>query len=484
MSYIKDLNNYTTLTDFYELTMANGYFELGMKDTIVYFDMFYRTNPNNAGFAIFAGLEQVVEYIQNLKFSDEDIAYLKKLGTFSEGFLAYLKDFHFTGDIYSVTEGNFMFPNEPVITVKAPIIEAQILETFLLLTINHQSLIATKTERIVRSAEGRAVMEFGARRAQGPSAAILGPRAAYIAGAVGTSCVTCDEWFGVKALGTMAHSWVQAFPSEYEAFKAYTKLYPDNVVLLVDTYNVLKSGVPNAIRVIKEFGLTKAAVRIDSGDIAYLSKKTRKMLDDAGLSFVGICASNSLDEYLIADLLKQGAKLDSFGVGERLITSKSHPVFDGVYKLAAIEANGEIIPKMKISENEAKITNPHFKQVYRFFSKETNMALADVITVYDEEIPADNYEIFDPQFTWKRKVLTNYYVEPLRAKIFENGKLIYQLPKLEEIRKNCQYQLSRLWEEVKRFDNPHNFYVDLSQKLWDIKQQLLKENRHHILDNK
>lgn len=475
MSYLKDLNNYTTLTDFYELTMANGYYELGMKDQIVYFDMFYRTNPNSAGFAICAGLEQLIDYIENLKFSDSDIAYLRSLNTFSEGFLEYLKSFKFTGDVYAVKEGNFMFPNEPIVTIKAPIIEAQILETFLLLTINHQSLIATKTERIVRAAEGRAIMEFGARRAQGPSAAILGPRAAYIAGAVGTSCVACDERFGVKALGTMAHSWIQAFPSEYEAFLAYTKLYPDNVVLLVDTYNVLKSGVPNAIKVIKECNLTKAAIRIDSGDIAYLSKKARKMLDDAGLSFVKICASNSLDEYIITDLLKQNAKIDSFGVGERLITSKSHPVFDGVYKLAGVEVDGIIIPKMKISENEAKVTNPHFKQVYRFFSKETNMALADVITVYDEEIPEDNYEIFDPQFTWKRKVLTKYYVEPLRVKVFENGKLIYKVPPLEEVRKYCQYELSRLWDEVKRFDNPHGYYVDLSQKLWDIKEALLRK---------
>ena len=472
---MKDLNNYTMLTDFYELTMANGYYELGMKDTIVYFDMFYRTNPNNSGFAICAGLQQLIEYVQNLHFTKQDIDYLRGLNQFSEGFLEYLANFHFTGDIYAIKEGNFMFPNEPVVTVKAPIIEAQLLETFLLLTINHQSLIATKTERIVRAAEGRAVMEFGARRAQGPSAAILGPRAAYIAGASGTSCVTADEWFGVKALGTMAHAWIQAFDTEYDAFREYVKLYPNNVVLLVDTYNVLKSGVPNAIKVIKEFNIKKAGIRIDSGDIAYLSKKARKMLDEAGLNFVTICASNSLDEYLITDLLKQGARIDSFGVGERLITSKSHPVFDGVYKLAGMEIDGKIVPKMKISENEAKVTNPHFKQVYRFFSKETNMALADVITVYDEIIPQDNYEIFDPQFTWKRKVLTDYYYEPLRVKVFENGKLIYKVPTLEESRSYCKFELSRLWDEVKRFDNPHGYYVDLSQKLWDIKVELLNK---------
>lgn len=472
---LKDLNNYTTLTDFYELTMANGYYELGMKDKIVYFDMFYRMNPNNAGFSVCAGLKQLIEYIENLHFSSENIEYLRKQGSFSEGFLEYLKDFHFTGDIYAVEEGNFIFPNEPIVTVKAPIIEAQIIETFLLLTINHQSLIASKAERIVRAAAGRSVMEFGARRAQGASAAILGPRAAYIAGVSGTSCVTCDEWFGVKALGTMAHSWVQAFPSEYEAFKAYVKLYPDNVVLLVDTYNVLKSGVPNAIKVIKEFNLEKAAVRIDSGDIAYLSKSARKMFDEVGLPFVKICASNSLDEYLITELQNQGACIDSYGVGERLITSKSNPVFDGVYKLAAIVENGEIVPKMKISENEGKITNPHFKKVYRLFSKDTNMALADVICLHDEVIDSEEYEIFDPRFTWKRKNLTNFYVEELQKPIFKDGKLVYQIPSLEESRKFCKYSLSRLWDEVKRFDNPHGYYVDLSQKLWDIKNSLLQK---------
>lgn len=473
----KDLNNYTTLTDYYELTMANGYYELGLKDTIVYFDMFYRTNPNQAGFAVSAGLKQLIDYIENLHFTDEDIEYLRSKNSFSEGFLDYLKNFHFTGDIYAVEEGNFVFPNEPIVTVKAPIIEAQIIETFLLLTMNHQTLIATKAERIVRAAKGRGVMEFGARRAQGASAAIEGPRAAYIAGVVGTSCVTCDEWYGVKALGTMAHSWVQTFDNEYEAFKAYVKLYPDNVVLLIDTYNVLQSGVPNAIKVIKEFNLKKAGVRIDSGDIAYLSKETRKMLDEAGLNFVTICASNSLDEYLITELQNQGACIDSYGVGERLITSKADPVFDGVYKLAGIEKDGVIIPKMKISENEGKITTPHFKKVYRLFSKEDNKALADVICVHDEVINENEpYEIFDPRFTWKRKTLTNYKVEELHKQIFKNGKLVYQIPTLEESRAFCKYSLSRLWDEVKRFDNPHGYYVDLSQKLWDIKHDILMKN--------
>ncbi len=474
---MKDLNNYTTLTDFYELTMANGYYELGMKDEIVYFDMFYRTNPNQAGFAVCAGLKTLIDYIENLHFTEEDINYLRSKGCFSEGFLNYLKDFHFSGDIYAVEEGNFIFPNEPIVTIKAPIIEAQIIETFVLLTINHQTLIATKAERIVRAAKGRSVMEFGARRAQGASAAINGPRAAYIAGAAGTSCVTCDQWYGVKALGTMAHSWVQTFESEYEAFKAYVKLYPDNVVLLIDTYNVLQSGIPNAIKVIKEFNLKKAGVRIDSGDIAYLSKEARKMLDEAGLNFVTICASNSLDEYLITELRNQGACIDSYGVGERLITSKADPVFDGVYKLAAIEKDGMIIPKIKISENEGKITTPHFKKTYRLFSNEDNKALADVLCVYDEKVPTEPYEIFDPRCTWKRKTLTNFTAETLQKPIFKNGKLVYKVPSLEESRKFCTYSLSRLWDEVKRFDNPHGYYVDLSEKLWNIKHDLLVKGR-------
>ncbi len=474
---MKDLNNYTTLTDFYELTMANGYYELGMKDEIVYFDMFYRTNPNQAGFAVCAGLKTLIDYIENLHFTEEDINYLRSKGCFSEGFLNYLKDFHFTGDIYAVEEGNFIFPNEPIVTIKAPIIEAQIIETFVLLTINHQTLIATKAERIVRAAKGRSVMEFGARRAQGAAAAINGPRAAYIAGAAGTSCVTCDQWYGVKALGTMAHSWVQTFESEYEAFKAYVKLYPDNVVLLIDTYNVLQSGIPNAIKVIKEFNLKKAGVRIDSGDIAYLSKEARKMLDEAGLNFVTICASNSLDEYLITELQNQGACIDSYGVGERLITSKADPVFDGVYKLAAIEKDGMIIPKIKISENEGKITTPHFKKTYRLFSNEDNKALADVLCVYDELVPTEPYEIFDPRCTWKRKTLTNFTVETLQKPIFKNGKLVYKVPSLEESRKFCTYSISRLWDEVKRFDNPHGYYVDLSEKLWNIKHDLLVKGR-------
>lgn len=478
-----DKNNYTMLCDFYELTMANGYFQKNMQDEIVYFDMFFRNVPDDGGFAIFAGLEQLVEYIENLHFSEEDLAYLSKVDGFTPDFIEYLRNFKFTGDIYSVKEGTVIFPNEPLITVRANAIEAQIIETFLLLTINHQSLIATKTNRIVRSAGDKVVMEFGARRAQGASAAIYGPRAAYIAGVAGTSCTYDDVHYGIKALGTMAHSWVQMFDSEYEAFKTYCEIYPNNVVLLIDTYNVLKSGAPNAIKVIKEVllpkGIRKAGVRIDSGDIAYLSKKLRKMFDDAGLEFVTIVASNSLDERIIDELNRQGACIDSYGVGERLITSKSSPVFGGVYKLVAIEKNGKIIPKIKISENESKITNPHFKKVYRLYGRDTNKALADVICLHDEDIDdTQDYEIFDPKCTWKRKLVYDFYKEELQVPIFKNGKLVYELPTLEEIRQHCKNEVERQWDEVKRFDNPHEYYVDLSQKLWDIKHNMLKnENK-------
>lgn len=475
-----DKNNYTMLCDFYELTMANGYFQKGMQNEIVYFDMFFRSVPDGGGFAIFAGLEQLVEYIQNLHFTEEDLAYLSKIDGFTEDFIEYLRNFKFTGDIYSVKEGTVIFPNEPLITVRTNAVEAQIIETFLLLTINHQSLIATKTNRIVRAAGDKLVMEFGARRAQGASAAIYGTRAAYIAGVGGTSCTYDDVHFGIKALGTMAHSWVQMFDSEYEAFKTYCEIYPNNVVLLIDTYNVLKSGAPNAIKVIKEVllpkGIRKAGVRIDSGDIAYLSKKLRKMFDDAGLDFVTIVASNSLDERIIDELNRQDACVDSYGIGERLITSKSAPIFGGVYKLVAVEKDGEIIPKIKISENEAKITNPHFKKVYRLYGRDTDKALADVICLHDEDIDdSQDYEIFDPKFTWKRKLVYDFYKEELQVPIFKNGELVYKLPTLEEIRAYCKKEVDRQWDEVKRFDNPHEYYVDLSQKLWDIKHNMLKE---------
>ena len=480
----KNPMNYTLLCDFYELTMANGYFQTGMSEQICYFDVFFRTVPDGGGFAIAAGLEQVIEYIENLRFDDEDIDFLRSKGTFSEEFLAYLKDFRFTGDIWAVPEGTPIFPGEPFMTVRAPAIEAQFIETYLLLTLNHQSLIATKSNRIVRAAGGRPVSEFGSRRAQGSDGAVLGARAAYIAGCTGTACTLADQMYGSPAGGTMAHSWIQMFPDEYTAFKTYCELYPHSATLLVDTYNVLKSGVPNAIRAFKEVllpqGITKCAIRLDSGDLTYLSRKARKMLDAAGLTECSIVASNSLDEYIIRDLLLQGAQIDSFGVGERLITSKSEPVFGGVYKLAAVEdKEGNIIPKIKVSENPAKITNPHFKKVYRIFENETGKAMADLICVHDEVIdPSQPLELFDPEATWKRKTVTDFTAVELLVPIFQGGKLVYQSPSITEMRAYCAAQIDLQWDEVKRFENPHNYYVDLSQKLWDIKHELLKQAGH------
>ena len=480
----KNPMNYTLLCDFYELTMANGYFKTGMSEQICYFDVFFRTVPDGGGFAIAAGLEQVIEYIENLRFDDEDIDFLRSKGTFSEEFLSYLKDFRFTGDIWAVPEGTPIFPGEPFMTVRAPAIEAQFIETYLLLTLNHQSLIATKSNRIVRAAEGRPVSEFGSRRAQGSDGAVLGARAAYIAGCTGTACTLADQMYGSPAGGTMAHSWIQMFPDEYTAFKTYCELYPHSATLLVDTYNVLKSGVPNAIRAFKEVllpqGITKCAIRLDSGDLTYLSRKARKMLDAAGLTECSIVASNSLDEYIIRDLLLQGAQIDSFGVGERLITSKSEPVFGGVYKLAAVEdKEGNIIPKIKVSENPAKITNPHFIKVYRIFENETGKAMADLICVHDEVIdPSHPLELFDPEATWKRKTVTDFTAVELLVPIFQGGKLVYQSPSITEMRAYCAAQIDLQWDEVKRFENPHNYYVDLSQKLWDIKHELLKQAGH------
>ena len=472
--------NYTMLFDFYEMTMANGYFNSKYKDTIVYFDVFYRSVPDKGGYAICCGLESIIDYIQNLHFSKSDIEYLRNRDCFSKDFLEYLEKFKFTGDIWAVPEGTIIFPNEPVLTVRANILEAQLIETYLLLSINYQSLIATKTRRIVEAAKGKAVMEFGARRAQGESAALLGARSAYIAGAVGTANAMADVRYGVPALGTMAHSWVQTFDTEYEAFYTYCKTYPHNATLLVDTYNVVKSGVPNAIKAFKEvlwpLGIKDCAIRIDSGDITYLSKKARKMLDEAGLQNCKICVSNSLDEYLIKDLLEQGAPIDSFGVGERLITSKSEPVFGGVYKLVALEENGQIVPRIKISENEAKITNPGFKKVYRFYSKETNKALADLLTLHYEVIDETQpYTIFDPVQTWKQKELTDYYVKEVLVPIFKDGKLVYNKPTLKEIRENCEREFNTLWSENTRFSNPNKYYVDLSSDLWNLKNDMLTE---------
>ena len=470
--------NYTLLLDFYELTMANGYFQSSKRNVISYFDVFFRSVPDGGGFAIAAGLEQIIDYIENLHFSDEDIDFLRGKGIFSEEFLEYLASFRFTGDIYAVPEGTPVFPGEPIMTVRAPSIEAQLIETYLLLEINHQSLIATKASRIVRASGSRAVSEFGSRRAQGSSGAINGARAAYIAGCASSACTIADLRYGVPSSGTMAHSWVQMFESELEAFEAYCSIYPSSPTLLVDTYSVLKSGIPNAIKAFKKFGITKCAVRIDSGDLTYLSVRARKMLDEAGLTECKIVASNSLDEYVIHDLITQGARIDAFGVGERLITSKSSPVFGGVYKLCAIEnEDGVIEPKIKISENQQKITNPHFKKVYRIYDKENGKAMADLMTVYDEKVDEkEPLTIFDPIFTWKTKTFSEYCAKPLLEKIFENGKCVYERPSIEEIREYCKNQLDTLWDEVKRLDNPHAYYVDLSLKLWDIKQSLLRSN--------
>jgi len=470
--------NCSMLCDFYQLTMGNGYFKTKYAERIAYFDMFFRRVPDGGGFAIAAGLEQVVEYINSLHFSEEDIAFLRGKGIFDEGFLGYLRDFKFTGDIWAVPEGTPVFPNEPLLTVRAPAIQAQLIETMVLLLINHQSLIATKASRIVRSADGRAVSEFGSRRAQGASGALLGARAAYIAGCTGTACVMADELYGVPSTGTMAHSWVQMFDSELEAFEEYCRVYPDSVTLLVDTYNVLKSGVPNAIKafdnILKPLGARPKGIRLDSGDIAYLSIEARKMLDEAGYHDCKIVASNSLDEYIISDLLKQGAKIDLFGVGERLITAKSEPVFGGVYKLVATEENGEINPKIKISENVAKITNPHYKKLYRLYDNETGKAVADQLCVYDEVIDDTKpLTIFDPDFTWKKKTVTDFTARELQVPVFIGGKQVYQLPKLCDIRAYCASQLGTLWGEIKRFENPHKYYVDLSESLWTIKHGLL-----------
>ena len=471
--------NMAMLCDFYEFTMSNGYFKNGFYKQNVYFDVFFRKVPDNGGFAIVAGLEQVIDYIKNLHFDDSDIEYLRSKGIFDEDFLSYLKNYKFSGDIYAVPEGTPVFPNEPIMTVKAPAIEAQLIETFVLLTLNHQTLIATKANRIVRAAQGRAVIEFGSRRAQGASGAIDGARAAYIGGCVGTACTLTDKLYGVPAGGTMAHSWIQMFDSEYDAFKTYCELYPDNPTLLVDTYNTLKSGVPNAIKVFKEVllpqGKTECSIRLDSGDISYLSKKARKMLDEAGLQNCKITASNSLDEYLIRDLMMQGAEVDTFGVGERLITSSSSPVFGGVYKLVAVEnEGGEIVPKIKVSENTTKITNPHFKKVYRYFDNESGKALADELCVYDEVVDGSKpHTIFDSNATWKTKTLTDFTAKELLVPIFKNGECVYESPSIQEIAKYCREQIDLLWDEVKRFENPHTYYVDLSKKLYEIKNILL-----------
>lgn len=479
---IREKNNYTLLCDYYEFAMCNGFLEAGFDDKIVYFDMFFRSVPDHASYAIIAGLEQLIEYFENLKFDDCDIDFLRSKGIFDERYLEYLKNFEFKCDVWALPEGSVAFPQEPLIIVRGPIIQAQMLETMILLTINHQSMIATKANRIVSAAKGRPVVEFGSRRAQGYSGANLGARASYIGGCVGTANTLAEKVYGVPAVGTMAHSWVQLFETEYEAFKTYAEVYPDNCLLLVDTYDTLKKGIPNAIKVFNEIvvpsGNRPKGIRIDSGDIAYLSKKARKMLDDAGFPDAKIMASNSLDEFTIQNLLVQDAKVDSFGVGERLITSKSWPVFGGVYKLTTIEGeNGKLIPSIKISENVAKITNPGFKNLYRLYDNESGKAMADVITLHDEKIDdSGEYEIFHPIYTWKRRTLTNFTAKPLLVQIYKEGKLVYDLPSLEEIRNKVQEELESLWDETKRLDNPHEYIVDLSYDLWKIKEDLLDKH--------
>ena len=478
----KERLNLSMLFDFYEMTMANGYFRQGMQDRITYFDVFFRRVPDEGGFAIAAGLEQLVEYIQNLHFDEDDIAYLRSKDLFQEDVLDYLRHFRFTGDIWAVPEGTPVFPGEPLVTVRAPASQAQLIETYALLAVNHQSLIATKANRVVRAAAGRTVLEFGSRRAQGTDGAIAGARAAYIGGVHGTACAISDQLYGVPAAGTMAHSWVQMFDSQYEAFRTYCEIYPTNAVLLVDTYNTLKSGVPDAIRafdeVLRPKGITKCGIRLDSGDIAYLTKEARKMLDAAGWESCTISVSNSLDEELIRDLLLQGARIDAFGVGERLITARSEPVFGGVYKLAAVEEpDGTIVPKIKISENVAKITTPHYKKLYRFYGNDTGKAIADYLTVHDEVVDDSKpLVIFDPDATWKKKEVYDFTARELQIPVFRGGELVYSLPALPEIRRYCLEQVETLWDEVKRFDNPHRYYVDLSQKLWNVKHGLLEKN--------
>lgn len=476
--------NLAMLFDYYEMTMANGYFERGIHDTIGYFDLYYRKNPDDAGFAIFSGLESIIEYLKDFHFSDDDIAFFRSKKIYSDAFLAYLKDLHFTCDVWCVPDGSVVFPGEPLITVRGPMAQTSLIETMLLLLVNHQSLIATKASRIVRAAQGRPVMEFGSRRAQGPDAATLGARAAYIGGCVGTADTLSDQRFGVPALGTMAHSWVQLFPTEYEAFKTYAEIYPTNATLLVDTYDTLSSGVPNAIRVFDDVLKPKGiagGIRLDSGDIAYLSKKARVMLDEAGHKDAKIVASNSLDEYRIEDILAQGAKIDSFGVGENLITSKSSPVFGGVYKLVGLENNGVFEPRIKISENVEKITTPGFKTFYRLYEKDTGKAIADVITMKNEKVDDSKpYEIFHPVYTWKRMRLEDYTAREMKVRIFDGGKCVYDLPSLNARRDYCAKELDTLWDEYKRFDNPHEYKVDLSLAVWDMKHDLLARTQQRI----
>lgn len=471
--------NLSMVMDFYEMTMSNGYFLEGDKEKKVAFDVFYRKNPDGGGFSIFAGLEQIIEYIENLHFNEDDIEYLRGYGL-NEIFLKHLKDFKFTGDIYAFPEGTIMYPNEPIITVVAPVIEAQLVETAILLQVNHQSLIATKARRIVKAADGRMVSDFGARRAHNMDAAVYGARAAYIGGVCGTATVLSGQMFDIPISGTMAHSWVMYHDSEFEAFKAYAEVYPENTLLLVDTYDVLKSGVPNAIRVAKEIlepkGFRLKGIRLDSGDLAYLSKKARKMLDEAGLTDAIIVVSNSLDEYTISSLIRQGAKINSFGVGERLITSKSEPVFGAVYKLSAVEEGNVFVPRIKVSENIEKITNPGLKDVYRVYDS-NGYSIADLITFKDEDVDMSKpYNYVDPKNPWKNRTFENCTIKKLQVPIFKDGKLVYKLPRLKEIQNYVNEQLNNeVWEEEQRFENPHEHYLDMSKDYYDNKIKMLDE---------
>ncbi|MEG1255642.1 nicotinate phosphoribosyltransferase [Clostridium sp.] len=477
---IKSQRNLTMLVDFYELTMANGYLNNNVEDTVAYFDMFFRKIPDGGGYCVMAGVQQLIEYLTNLKFTKEDIDYLKDKNLFSEAFLNYLENFKFCCDVWAIPEGTPVFPSEPLITVRGPVMQAQFIETMILLTINHQTLIATKAARICEAAGGRPVMEFGSRRAQGYDGALYGARAAIIGGCNSTACTMADELFHVPVTGTMAHSWIQLFDNEYEAFTAWANTYPDNTVLLVDTYNVLKSGIPNAIKVfnevLKPLGKRPKAVRIDSGDIAYLSYEVRKMLDEAGYDDVKITISNSLDEFIIKAVLDNGAKIDSFGVGERLITARSEPVFGGVYKLVAIEKDNIIVPKIKISENVEKITNPGFKSLYRVYDKKTNKAIADLIALNGECFDYNKpLELFDPNYTWKKKKIKNYNIKMLMVQIFDKGTCIYESPSVMDIKEFSIKERSNLWSEIRRLQNPHKYYVDLSKDLWNLKESLLHE---------
>lgn len=473
------MNKCDLLFDFYELAQSNGFLAHGIDNTVAWFDMFFRPSPDIGGFCIMAGVQQLTEYINGLTFSEDDLAFLTDKGM-SDEFVEYLRNFKFSCDIWAVPEGTPVFANEPVIKVRGPVIQAQLLETIILLSVNHQSLIATKANRIVRSAGGRAIIEFGSRRAHGIAAALNGARSAYIGGCCATTNVSASKQYGIPLFGSMSHTWVQLFDSEFEAFSAFAKQYPDDCILLIDTYDTMDKGLPNAIKtfnqVLAPMGKRPKGVRIDSGDLAYLSKKIRRILNEAGYPDCDIYASNSLDEFIIRDMLQNGARIDAFLVGERLITSAANPVMGGVYKLCAIEKDGKVIPKIKISENVAKITTPCPKHLWRLFDNETGKAIADVLTTDDEDISnCKEYELFDPDYTWKKKTVSDFVARKLLVEIFKDGQQVYSFPSTEKIRNYCAEQIDTLWEEVVRFEYPHNYYVDLSQKLWNIKQSMIDE---------